>query len=114
MKLFFYREGNFSYPDATHSTVAYVPETLAEQMGNDMQAWLKWQLEIYAEPLDQFKNYLKKKEIVLNEVKQDGYALQYADECFKKDKDVVLAAIKQRGRRSNMLMKVSKKTKSSS
>jgi hypothetical protein len=97
LKLFFYREGKFSYPDATHSAVAYMPEELAKQMCNDMQAWLTWQIEIYAEPLDQFKNYLKKKDIALAAVKQDGLALQYVDESLRKDKDIVLAAVREDG-----------------
>jgi hypothetical protein len=39
----------------------------------------------------------KDKEVVLAAVKQDGYALQYASEELKKDKEVVLAAVKQNG-----------------
>ena len=37
----------------------------------------------------------KDKEIVMAAVKQDGYALQYADESLKKDREIVLAAVKQ-------------------
>ena len=50
----------------------------------------------------EFKNLpddsLKKdKEIVLAAVKQDGGALQYADDIFKKDKEIVLEAVKASG-----------------
>ena len=50
----------------------------------------------------EFKNLpddsLKKdKEIVLAAVKQDGGALQYADDSFKKDKEIVLIAVKNNG-----------------
>ena len=48
----------------------------------------------------EFKNLpddsLKKdKEIVLEAVKASGYTLQYADDSLKKDKEIVLAAVKQ-------------------
>ena len=42
--------------------------------------------------------FKKDKEIVLIAVKNDGYALEYADESFKKDKEIVLIAVKQYGR----------------
>ena len=50
----------------------------------------------------EFKNLpddsLKKdKEIVLAAVKQDGSVLEFADDIFKKDKEIVLAAVKQDG-----------------
>ena len=35
------------------------------------------------------------KSYVLAEVKKDGYAFEHADPSLKKDKDVVLAAVKQ-------------------
>jgi hypothetical protein len=38
------------------------------------------------------------KEEALEAVKQDGWALAYASETFKLDKDVVLAAVRQNGR----------------
>ena len=39
----------------------------------------------------------KDKEVVLAAVKQHGEALEYADESLKKDKEVVLAAVAQDG-----------------
>ncbi|NGX44273.1 MAG: hypothetical protein K1060chlam3_00439, partial [Candidatus Anoxychlamydiales bacterium] len=39
----------------------------------------------------------KDKEIVLAAVKQNGWAIQYAHEDLKKDKEIVLAAVKQNG-----------------
>ena len=45
----------------------------------------------------------KDKEIVLAAVKQDGFALQYADKSLKKDNEVVMAAIKQDSERIAML-----------
>ena len=38
------------------------------------------------------------KEEVLEAVKQDGYALEYASEELRGDREVVLAAVKQNGR----------------
>jgi hypothetical protein len=40
----------------------------------------------------------KDQEVVLEAVKQYGYALEYADDSLKKDKDFVLAAVKKNGR----------------
>ncbi|NVJ89710.1 MAG: DUF4116 domain-containing protein, partial [Flavobacteriaceae bacterium] len=37
----------------------------------------------------------KDKEVVLAAVKQDGRALEYADDSLKKDKEFILAAVKQ-------------------
>ena len=45
----------------------------------------------------------KDREIVLAAVKQDGFALQYADASLKKDNEIVMAAIKQDSERIAML-----------
>ena len=42
-------------------------------------------------------NLKKDKEIVLAAVKQDGCALEFADDSLKKDKEIVIAAVKQDG-----------------
>ena len=42
-----------------------------------------------------FKKFKKDKKIVLIAVKQSGYALEYADEKLKADKKFILAAVKQ-------------------
>ena len=48
--------------------------------------------------LDDADESLKKdKEIVLAAIKENGRALEYADESFKKDKEIVMAAVKQDG-----------------
>ena len=39
----------------------------------------------------------KDRDEVLAAVKEDGYALEDADESLKKDKEIVLAAVKQDG-----------------
>ena len=43
------------------------------------------------------KEFYKDKSFVLEAVKQDGCALEYADESFKKDKSIVLEAVKSNG-----------------
>jgi hypothetical protein len=43
------------------------------------------------------ESFRKDKEVVMKAVKYDRNALQYADESFRKDKDVVLAAVKNDG-----------------
>ncbi len=43
------------------------------------------------------KEFYKDKSIVLEAVKQDGIALEFADESLKKDKSIVLEAVKQDG-----------------
>ena len=43
------------------------------------------------------KEFYKDKSFVLEAVKQNGYALQYADESLKKDRSIVIAAFKTNG-----------------
>jgi len=43
------------------------------------------------------KKLKKDRRIVLEAVKQNGLALQYADESLKRDKEVVIEAVKQNG-----------------
>ena len=50
----------------------------------------KANLEIFAETLLDLAK--KDKEIVLEAAKQDGYSLQYADESFRQDREVVMFA----------------------
>ena len=42
-------------------------------------------------------HFRKDKDVVLAAVKKDGYALQHADEKLKKDKQIVLEAVKKAG-----------------
>ena len=46
-----------------------------------------------------FTSYNSKSErtLVLEAVKQDGIALEYANEIFKNDREIVLEAVKQKG-----------------
>ncbi|EFC44500.1 predicted protein [Naegleria gruberi] len=44
-----------------------------------------------------FSNFEQTRDIVLKAVKQNGYALDYANESFKRDRELVLEAIKQNG-----------------
>ena len=44
-----------------------------------------------------FKKTKKDKEIILEAVKASGNNLQYADDSLKKDKEIVLEAVKQSG-----------------
>jgi len=39
----------------------------------------------------------KDREVVFEAIKQNGYALKYADDSLKKDKEVVFEAVKQNG-----------------
>jgi hypothetical protein len=43
------------------------------------------------------KESWKDKSFVLEMVKEDGIALEYADESLKKDKSIVLVAVKEHG-----------------
>ena len=43
------------------------------------------------------KKFYNDKSFVLEAVKQDGLALEYADESLQKDKSIVLEAVKQDG-----------------
>jgi hypothetical protein len=43
------------------------------------------------------KEFYKDKSFVLEMVNIDGFALEYADESLKKDKSIVLAAVKSSG-----------------
>jgi len=43
------------------------------------------------------KQFYKDKSFVLEAVKQNGLALQFADESFRKDKSIVLEAVKSSG-----------------
>ena len=50
----------------------------------------------YKYELESADDLLKKdKEFVLAAVKEDGRALEYADDSLKKDKEFILAAVKQ-------------------
>ena len=57
-------------------------------------------LELVSVEPDKFKNlpakFKKDKEIVLAAVKQDGRALEYADESLKKDREIALVAEKNK------------------
>ena len=43
------------------------------------------------------KEFYKDKSFVLKAVKENGYALEHADESLKKDKSIVIEAVKQNG-----------------
>ena len=59
-----------------------------------------------------YLHHLKKnKKIVLEAVKQNGKALQFADKIFKKDKKIVLEAVKQAGSALQFADKIFKKDK---
>jgi len=55
LSLLFYREGKFGYPDPSYTEVAHMPKEIAKRMSSEMKEWIQWQLEIYAEPLLQFR-----------------------------------------------------------
>ncbi|KKM05395.1 hypothetical protein LCGC14_1754510, partial [marine sediment metagenome] len=84
-----------SYPLAISSTeISSSPLKLAQDFHFIKQLQTKKNLPLKYVPADLKKN----KEIVLTAVKQNGGTLQYAHEDLKKDKEIVLAAVKQEGR----------------
>ncbi len=83
-----------SYPFAISSTeISSLPLKLAQDFHFIKQLQTKKYLPLKYVPADLKKN----KEIVLAAVKKKGLTLQYAHEDLKKDREIVLAAVKQKG-----------------
>ncbi len=64
---------------------------------NDKKIFIQFAHRFGPTVFDIDESFKKDREIVLAAVKQNGWALMYVDESFKKDREIVLAAVKQNG-----------------